>query len=46
MSPEACGTNNLDLTADGSRQEVVVNSLPYEVVTSNQVTYLSCYYVI
>lgn len=42
--PETCGVSSNEIQADGSVQTVNVSSLPYDVVDSNSITYLACYY--
>ena len=43
-TPQQCGTDNLDLIATDNSKTVKVASLPYSVVVSNSINYLSCYY--
>lgn len=41
--PSACGVSSNEIQADGSVQTVTA-TLPYDVVDSNSLTYLACYY--
>jgi hypothetical protein len=43
-NPLSCGVDSLDLIANDNSKTVTISNLPYSVVVSNTLNYMSCYY--